>query len=166
MEALYAIIALVVGAGGGWWYGARRTSVRLAVDQEAAELSRANIIADAETKSREILLQAKDQAIRIRDEAEQEGKRGRKEVEQAQEQLNRRREKLDDRLEQTENRARKIEQREKQIDTLEPVSYTHLDVYKRQGMEHDGQQGTGQGAGDHDDPDQAPLRRRLDHEAG
>ena len=119
MEALYAIIALVVGAGGGWWYGARRTSVRLAVDQEAAELSRANIIADAETKSREILLQAKDQAIRIRDEAEQEGKRGRKEVEQAQEQLNRRREKLDDRLEQTENRARKIEQREKQIDTLE-----------------------------------------------
>ena len=119
MEALYAIIALVVGAGGGWWYGARRTSVRLAVDQEAAELSRANIIADAETKSREILLQAKDQAIRIRDEAEQEGKRGRKEVEQAQEQLNRRREKLDDRLEQTENRARKIEQRERQIDTLE-----------------------------------------------
>ena len=119
MEALYAIIALVAGAGIGWWFGARQTSQRLAADQEAAENSRASIIADAETTAREIILQAKDQAIKTRDEAEQETKRGRREMEQAQEQLNRRREKLDDRLEQTENRARKIEQREKQIDALE-----------------------------------------------
>jgi ribonuclease Y len=119
MEALYAIIALVAGAGIGWWFGARQTSQRLAADQEAAENSRASIIADAETTAREIILQAKDQAIKTRDEAEQETKRGRRELEQAQEQLNRRREKLDDRLEQTENRARKIEQREKQIDALE-----------------------------------------------
>lgn len=120
MESLvYAALALVAGAGLGWWYGAKLTRQRLGAEQEAAEQSRANIIADAETQGREILLQAKDQAIKIRSEAEQETKRARRELEQAQEQLNRRREKLDDRLEQTENRARKMEQREKVLDTLE-----------------------------------------------
>ena len=119
MEVVIALVSLVAGAGLGWWYGAKQTRQRLGAEQEAAELSRAGIIADAETQGREILLQAKDQAIKIRSEAEQETKRARRELEQAQEQLNRRREKLDDRLEQTENRARKMEQREKHLDELE-----------------------------------------------
>lgn len=119
MEVVIALVSLVAGAGLGWWYGAKQTRQRLGAEQEAAELSRASIIADAETQGREILLQAKDQAIKIRSEAEQETKRARRELEQAQEQLNRRREKLDDRLEQTENRARKMEQREKHLDELE-----------------------------------------------
>jgi ribonuclease Y len=73
-------------------------------------------MSEAETKAREVVLGAKDEAIEVRDDAERDAKRKRRELDQEQERLAKRREKLDRRFDQAEGRAQKLDARERQLD--------------------------------------------------
>ena len=112
MDAIQGIVAGVfIGAVAAVIYiRQQRTRKR-----EAAEGASASIIGEAETAGREIVLQARDEAIKIRSDAEAESKRRRRELEGQEEKLTNRRDGLERRIEQTDNRARNLEQKEQQL---------------------------------------------------
>lgn len=109
------VIALVVGTIGlatGYWYRTRRDTQE--VDSARSQADR--IIAEAEAKSKELVLSAKDEALTIRDEAEAEASKRRQELQKQEERLTTRREKLDRRYDQLENRSRNLDKREKRLE--------------------------------------------------
>ena len=116
---LQAILGLASGVGIGLVAAIAYLRLQDNRKRESAQAAHANIISEAETKGREIVLQARDEAIKIRDEAEKESTRRRRELDQQLEQFTDRREKLDRRFEQTENRARSLEQREQLVNERE-----------------------------------------------
>ncbi|MBC7222754.1 MAG: ribonuclease Y [Anaerolineae bacterium] len=77
---------------------------------------RDKILEDAQAKAREIVLGAKDEALKVRSEAEREIARRRQELERAEERLQRRQEALEQRSEQLENREKRLNQRQSQLD--------------------------------------------------
>lgn len=106
-----ALGGLAIGLGIGYGLSRRQEARRVAAAQSAA----ANIMAEAETAAREMVIAAKDEAIEIRSRAEQEIGQQRRELAEEQETLGRRREKLDSRFDQAEDRARKLDEREVQL---------------------------------------------------
>ncbi|RIL09875.1 ribonuclease Y [bacterium] len=83
---------------------------------ESARSAAASIIAEAETAGREVVLAARDDAIRIRDEAEQEAKRKRRDLDRHQDKLTQRRERLDQMMDQAERRTRALDRREREVE--------------------------------------------------
>ncbi|MCW5853257.1 MAG: DUF3552 domain-containing protein, partial [Anaerolineae bacterium] len=126
-----ALIALLLGVGlgvfAGWVYGLNRGKtlgyqLKEAQDKQTIQSAQAEaerILADADTTSRETLVRAKDETLRLREQVEAEQKAQRREIQQQEQQLNQRREKLDRRFDQVENRSRNLDQREKRVQKLE-----------------------------------------------
>lgn len=126
-----AIIALLLGialgAFAGWVYGLSRGKtlgyqLKEAQDKQTIQSAQAEaerIVAEADTRARETLVQAKDETLRLREQVESEGRAQRREAQQQEVQLNQRREKLDRRFDQLENRSRNLDQREKRLLKLE-----------------------------------------------
>lgn len=111
MDLAFALLGgLVIGLGGG--YGLSRYLLQRGL--RSAEDAASNIMSEAESTAREIVLTAKDEALEIRRAADQEIGQQRAELNREQEQLARRREKLDRRFDQAENRARKLDEREQE----------------------------------------------------
>ena len=77
------------------------------------------ILAEARTKYRELELEAKDLAIRLREEAEAENKRRRAELRVQEQRLQQRRESLDHRMDALEAKEREIQTRVKTIEQKE-----------------------------------------------
>ncbi len=77
------------------------------------------LLTDARTKYREMELEAKDMAIRLREEAEAENKRRRAELRVQEQRLQQRRESLDRRIDALEARERELQAREKALDQKE-----------------------------------------------
>lgn len=107
----------VVGVIVGGVVAAALVRRRVAREAEEAGAVSARIMAEAESKAREIVLASKDDALATRDKAEQEAKRRRRELDQEEERLARRREKLDGRFDETERRARRLEERERELES-------------------------------------------------
>ena len=105
----------VVGAVAGYLF--RRYQVEQ--QREAARSQAAQIVAEAETKARELILAAKDDALRIRDEAEAEAKRRRAELQRQEQRLQERRENLERRLDALDSRSRKLDARERRLEQKE-----------------------------------------------
>ena len=107
--AVVGAFALAIGALIG--YAARRSSTR---NQELeAEQSAARILADAQAKEKDILLQAKEEAIQIRAEAEQEAKTRRDEVLRLEQRVANREENLDRKLDALERRETALTEKER-----------------------------------------------------
>src|SRR5690242_17485630 len=116
---LLAIILGLVGvaAGAGIGYVLRQ---RVAVDPvQAAEVAAAQLRADAETRAKEILLQAQDEAVRLRTRAEEEHRGRRTEIQRQEKRLQQKEESLDQKLEDLEGRERALQSREREIDATE-----------------------------------------------
>ncbi len=108
-----AIVGLAIGALLG--YAARRSATR---DQEAAaEAEAARILTDAQTKEKELLLGAKEEAIQVRAQAEQELKVRRDEILRLEQRVATREETLDRKLEALERRETTYAEREQQQET-------------------------------------------------
>jgi ribonuclease Y len=107
-----AVIGLALGLVGGYFYFQYRS--RLLVEGADRQVER--ILADADTKAKEVLIQARDEAHRLRDEAEQEGKQRERELRQEESRLQRRRASLDERFDQLDKRERRLNQRQSALD--------------------------------------------------
>ncbi len=120
MENVYltVVVALVVGAislAAGYWYRTYRDEREIGSARSQAN----TIISQAEAKNKEIVLGAKDEALKLRNEAETEANKRRQELQKQEERLVVQREKLDRRYDQLEGRARNLDKREKQIQRTE-----------------------------------------------
>lgn len=114
MEIVIAIISLVVGGGIGYlihYYQMKALGT-------AARLEAQRIIDEAQTEAREITLSAKDEELRLREQAENDIKRMRQNLQREEERLQKRRETLDGKMDQLENRERRQNQRQSRLDKL------------------------------------------------
>ena len=87
---------------------------KIANSREKAE----KIIDEARTKEKEILLQAKDEAMKIKEDIEQESRKKQKYVEDVERDLRKREYNLDQRFEMAEKAKLDIEKKQKDIDSI------------------------------------------------
>ena len=112
--AIGAVIGLAIGALLG--YALRRSSTR---DQEAEATQAAErILADAQAKEKEILLSAKEEAIQVRAQAEEENKSRRDEVLRLEQRVATREENLDRKLDALERRESAFAEREREQEAV------------------------------------------------
>ncbi|MCA1554058.1 MAG: ribonuclease Y, partial [Chloroflexi bacterium] len=110
------IIAAVVFAALGFGVGYQFKQVRYAEKLKIAEEEAARIVLEAQSKSKDIILEGKDEVQRMREAQEQEYKRRRLELQEEERRQQQRRQSVDNRTEQLENRTRKLDAREKEIE--------------------------------------------------
>ncbi|MDQ3809799.1 MAG: ribonuclease Y [Chloroflexota bacterium] len=107
---IVALVAIALGVGLGYTLRQRSPTNqrRLAeLEQNAVELR-----ADAEAEKKAILLEAKEEAFRVRAAAEDEARQLRAELQSHERRLHQKEENLDRKLDELENRQRKLQQRE------------------------------------------------------
>jgi len=92
--------------------------IALRDQMRAAAENAARMIADATAKQKELLLEAKDEALRLRTAVEAELRERRGDLQRQERRLQQREENLDRKVEATEKRERAIQQREKEIEGL------------------------------------------------
>lgn len=133
------LVGAVVGLAVGAVVAASVIKRRIVRANEEAGAVASRIMTEAESKAREIVLAAKDEALAARDETDREGKRRRKELDEEEERLAARREKQDRRFDEAENRARQLDAREHQLDernekVTEMESLRHAELERVAGM--------------------------------
>src|SRR3989304_633599 len=106
------VLALVVGALIGQALRNRREKAKTA----AASADADRIVAEAQTKEKELLLEAKEESIRIRGQAETEAKELRQEVLRLEQRVAQRDENLDRKQETLDRRDQSLAEREKKLD--------------------------------------------------
>ncbi len=115
MPALAVLVGLVgvfIGVIGGAFLQQRITQRRIA----AAEQSAARILSEADRRQKEILLEAKEEAIRFRNQAESELRERRNEVQRLERRVTQKEETLDRKLEGLEQRQRNLSNKERELD--------------------------------------------------
>ena len=122
---LVGILALAVGALVGYNSRLRINKAQLA----AAEGSAARILADAQTKQKEILLEAKEEAIRTRTQIESELKERRTELQRSEQRLTQKEESLDRKIEALESRSNAVSEQEK---ALEGVRHELQELHQKE----------------------------------
>ncbi len=110
---LVGILALAVGALVGFNLRLRINKAQLA----AAERSAARILSEAQTKQKEILLEAKEEAIRTRAQIETELRERRSELQRSEQRLTQKEESLDRKIEALERRTEALSEQEKALET-------------------------------------------------
>ncbi|MCL5960917.1 MAG: ribonuclease Y [Chloroflexi bacterium] len=113
-EAAVGIVVAVIAFAFGYVLKAYR--VREAV--RGAERNAEQILADAKAKQREILLEAKDSALKIRGAAEVEVRDRRADLQRQERRIQQKEENLDRKVEAAERRERAVTQKEKEAETL------------------------------------------------
>jgi ribonuclease Y len=106
------LIALAIGVGAGYYI--KKVFVEKAIEKEKAEANL--ILEEAQKRSLDIELQAKNQAIETRQAAEAEFARRRNELSREEDRLQKRREELDNRTERLEKREQTINKRQSVLD--------------------------------------------------
>ncbi|MBV9278828.1 MAG: ribonuclease Y [Chloroflexi bacterium] len=107
-----AVIGLLIGAVVVYFWLQGRTSSRAAAAQEETD----RILADAQARQKEIVLEAKDEAHKIRAAAEQDARERRADVQRLERRVQQKEENLDRRLDGLEKRERGLNQREEEIE--------------------------------------------------
>lgn len=102
-----AIVGFAIGYLAKQYLGASRL--------RSAEAKANRLLADAQAKQKEVILQAQEEALRIRHQAEGENQRRRADLQRQEERLQRRRESLERRLEPIEAKERQLEAREREL---------------------------------------------------
>ncbi len=109
---LVGILALAVGALVGY-------NIRLRINQTqlaAAERSAAKILSEAQTQQKEILLEAKEEAMRARAQGEGELRERRSELQKSEQRLTQKEESLDRKIEALERRTNALSDQEKALE--------------------------------------------------
>ena len=109
---IVALVAGAVGAALGYFF----KQYQAEQEARALRIEVDHVIEEAQTKAREMVLTAKDEALKLRDEVEAEAKRHRAEWQREEERLTRRREEYEQKLERLEQRERKLGQRQSDLD--------------------------------------------------
>ena len=120
MEFVYGIIGLAVGCIIGVVIGIvfrkRVAEAKIGTAEQQAKRILEDSIRDAETKKKEILVEAKDKAIEIRDETELEIKERRKELTKMERRLTQKEENLDNKIESMERKENALNEKHREAD--------------------------------------------------
>jgi len=108
------IVLAIIAFAFGYLFKAYRTREEL----KAAERSAEQVLAEAKAKQREVLLEAKDSALKIRAAAEVEVRDRRADLQRQERRLQQKEENLDRKVDACERRERSIAQKEKEIEAL------------------------------------------------
>ncbi|MES4792273.1 MAG: ribonuclease Y [Chloroflexota bacterium] len=111
---IVGLVGLLVGAGAGVLYRRRVTGTSLQQAEEQAN----RILAEAETRQKELLLQAKEETLQLRNSLEAEMKERRAEISRIEQRLAQKGENLDRKIEMFEQREQALREREAQVDRL------------------------------------------------
>ncbi len=118
MSAILIVIVglacLLIGAGAG--FVARRRSDGTSLQQAEEQANR--VLAEAETRQKELLLAAKDEQLTLRNQLEAELKERRAEAARVEQRLAQKEENLDRKVESFERREQSLRDRESSIETL------------------------------------------------
>ncbi len=98
---------------------------------ESAETEARRLLDEAQTKSKELVLAAKDEALKFRDQAEAEAKKKRLDLQKEEERLQRQREATDRKMESIDRRERQLNKRQSSLDHLR----NELEKLRQQSME-------------------------------
>ncbi|MFN8540295.1 MAG: ribonuclease Y [Thermomicrobiales bacterium] len=117
-NVLVLLVAMLVAAGLAsvatyYWLQAREAS-RMKESQRDAD----TILEDARSQQKEIILQGKDEALRLRSEVDLELKERRAEVTRLERRLQQKEEAADKKVETMERREKTIQSRERELDTI------------------------------------------------
>ncbi len=110
------LVALVAGLVGFVVALLVRRSIALSSEQ-AARASADRLVAEARGKQKEIILEAKDEALRIAKQREAEDRERRAELQRYETRLDKKDEQLDTKVEQVEARDRRLTDKEKELET-------------------------------------------------
>lgn len=109
---IITVAAIVVG----WLIGLLFRGVTLSKRARLAEERATALLSEAESKEKEILLEAKEAAVSLKAEAEAENRQRRSEISRQEKKLNQKTENLDRKSEAIERRERGLVQKEKEIE--------------------------------------------------
>ncbi|GAC1322199.1 MAG: ribonuclease Y [Chloroflexota bacterium] len=112
LAVLGVVIGLALGAFGAYMYLQSRTSTSAATARADAD----RVHTDAQARSKEIVLEAKEEAHKIRTAAEQDARDRRSDVQRMERRIQQKEENLDRRLEGLEKRERGLTAREEEIE--------------------------------------------------
>ena len=132
-EGIALVVGLVgvfIGVTGGIFIQQRITQQRLA----AAERSAARILNEADTRQKEIQLEAKEEAIHIRTQAESELRERRRETQRLEHRVTQKEESLDRKLDGLDQRQRNLSDKEEELDKARKGLLT-LQEERRQELE-------------------------------
>ena len=110
-----AVVALAGGGALGYVYHRRQTQAR----ERELGLQTRTVIQQAESQAKEIVLKAKDEALKVRNAAEEEAVRRLAELNKEDQRLLRRREDLDRKSDQLEQRRTQLDKRQSTLDRRE-----------------------------------------------
>ncbi len=111
---LSSLVALLVGAMGGYFVRQYLVGADLKLAQTSAE----KLLAEANARRSELLLEAKDEALKIRQAAELEHRERRTDLQRQERRIQQKDENLDRRLESVERREKTLTTREKELEGL------------------------------------------------
>ena len=116
MEPIVAIVAVVVAGvvGAAVGFVARGTLSNQTL--KAAQDKAARIVAEARAQQKDMILEAKDEKLRLQREAEEEARAKRAELQNLERRLLARDEQLDQRADMLEEKSRKINDREREVE--------------------------------------------------
>ncbi|MFC2037710.1 ribonuclease Y [Chloroflexota bacterium] len=107
-----ALVGLAAGAAAGYYVYKYRSEQAL----DSADRQATRIVAEAEAEAKEQLVQARDDTLKLRNQAEREIKRQERELRREEDRLQKRRATLDDRYERLDKRERSLNQRQSAMD--------------------------------------------------
>ncbi|MGH7919936.1 MAG: ribonuclease Y, partial [Candidatus Dormibacteraceae bacterium] len=118
IDALVAIVAILIGALIGYVIARRAIRQRQDLQLAEAEARMGQRIAEVESETKEKLLEAKEEAVKIRTAAETEAREARAQSQHAEQRLHNREEHLERRAEELGERERELVSRERSVDEL------------------------------------------------
>jgi ribonuclease Y len=105
------LVGVFIGALGGLYMLQRGQKRVVNAEQDAAR-----ILSEADRRQKEILLEAKEEAIRVRQQAESELRDRRKEVQRSEQRVSQKEENFDRKLESLEQRTRNLQNKERDLE--------------------------------------------------
>lgn len=127
MYVLIAIVSAAVAGALAYFLTKSKLESSAASTVGRAELDAKRVVEEAEAQRRETVLEAKDEAIRLRTEMDREVSNRRRELERVERRIEQKEEQLDRKNEQVDRRDKALQRREKELDTRE----TELESYKQ-----------------------------------
>ncbi len=112
LALILGLVGVVIGVIGGYFVQQRLRQSRV----QSAERSAARILNEADRRQKELLLEAKEEAIKFRQQAEAELRERRNEVQRTERRVVQKEENLDRKLESLEQRQRNFQNKERDLE--------------------------------------------------
>jgi ribonuclease Y len=130
LAIVFGLLGVIWGVLGGAYLQQRITQRRIAASQRSA----ARILNEAERRQKEVLLEAKEESLRLRQQTEAELKERRREVQRLERRLIQKEEGLDRKLDSLEQRQRNLQNREARLEQAR-TDLQELEEQRKQELE-------------------------------